>query len=134
MINTQSQEIEFKTKNEILQINANLSTTATTTTPCQKRQPTKLPNNEKRSKFNSLIIVILFVIMNIINYMDRLSLAGKYFIESDLFNTIKATLFYIFHQLKIYQNITKFNLNIDSIVNHIKDARKQHQAVLIKPN
>jgi len=35
-------------------------------------------SDEKRFDYNSLITVILFVIMNTINYMDRFALAGKF--------------------------------------------------------
>ena len=72
----QVHEIEFKSKNDILPRDIYLPTTATS---CQKSQPKKLLNDDKRSDSNSLIIVILFVIMNIINYIDRFTLAGKYF-------------------------------------------------------
>lgn len=35
-------------------------------------------SSKRRSDQNTLIIVILLVVMNIINYMDRLTLAGKF--------------------------------------------------------
>jgi hypothetical protein len=76
----QVQKIEFKTKNDILHSNIYLSTT-TTNTSCHKCQTKKLLNGEKGSNSNSSIIVILFVIMNIINYMDRFTLAGKYLLN-----------------------------------------------------
>ena len=87
----QVQEIEFKTKNEILHSNIYLSTN--TATSCQKRQPKKLFNDDKRSNSNSLIIVILFVVMNIINYMDRFMLAGKYL--SNIFSKLYCFIFLI---------------------------------------
>jgi hypothetical protein len=68
----QAQEIEFKNKNDLLQNNIAISVSTTITTNCQKIQPKKLLNTDKRSNFNNnLIFVILFVIMSIINVIDR---------------------------------------------------------------
>ena len=85
----QVHEIELKSKNDILHRDIYLPKT---TTSSQKSQPKKLLNDD-----NSLIIVILFVIMNIINYVDRFTLAGKYFlnIPLKLHSNIKFNFFLI---------------------------------------
>ena len=53
----------------------------TSTTIVRPKTQVKNVSNDSsktRSDQNTLIIVILLVVMNIINYMDRLTLAGKF--------------------------------------------------------
>ncbi len=70
-----TQETEFKERR--LQ-NDTLVYTTTTIVRSKTQVKSVSDDSTKRSDQNTLIIVILLVVTNIINYMDRLTLAGKF--------------------------------------------------------